>query len=166
MKRLTLLRHAKSSWADRGLSDFDRPLNKRGKLAAPLMGHRLLKQNIIPDIIVSSPAKRAAQTVKIIAKILNYPKQKIFWNKDVYEAEIVTLISVIRNINPTVNHTLLCGHNPSLTALSNLLSCHTINNIPTCGVVSYKLDIPTWERLSDGIGELIVFDFPKNLVLS
>ena len=163
MKTLTLLRHAKSSWADRGLSDFDRPLNKRGQIAAPLMGKRLVNKSIKPDIIVSSPAKRAAQTIKIICELVNYPKPKIVWNEKIYEASTSTLISIIQEINSELDHVLLCGHNPGFTDLSNLLTDKkNIDNIPTCGVVSINFDIQNWNHVSPGIGELSLFDFPKN----
>ncbi len=74
MKTLYIIRHAKSSWKDTTLDDFDRSLNKRGKLNAPLMGDRLKSKNIVPDLILSSPAKRAKKTAKIIAEKVEYAR--------------------------------------------------------------------------------------------
>ena len=91
MKRLYLVRHAKSSWKDPDLDDFDRPLNKRGKRDAPLMGQKLRQADVRPDLIVSSPAKRAAKTAKIMAGQIEYPVKKIIWDESLYAAGIVTL---------------------------------------------------------------------------
>jgi phosphohistidine phosphatase len=77
MKTIILVRHAKSSWKDLSLDDFDRPLNKRGKINAPLMGEKLKERQIMPDLILSSPAKRARKTATTIAKKIGYPKKKI-----------------------------------------------------------------------------------------
>ena len=161
MKRLTLIRHAKSSWAETGLSDFERPLNKRGHTAAPLMGGRLIKHHIKPDIMISSPAMRARETIMMIAKSLAYSVEEIIWKPQIYEAEISALTSVIREIENSYHHALLCGHNPGFTELANFLTNHHIENIPTCGVVSISFDTLKWEEISSETGNLILFDYPK-----
>ena len=82
MKTIILVRHAKSSWKDLRLDDFDRPLNKRGKKNAPFMGKILKARRTIPDLILSSPAKRAGKTARAIAKAIDYPKTKIIIDRN------------------------------------------------------------------------------------
>ena len=97
MKTIILVRHAKSSWKDLSLDDFDRPLNKRGKRNAPFMGKELKKRQIMPDLILSSPAKRARKTAVAIAKAIDYPKKKIKYNENMYHTSASYLLEMVRN---------------------------------------------------------------------
>ena len=117
MKTLYIIRHAKSSWSDISLDDFERPLNKRGKNDAPLMGTRLKHRDIMPDIIFSSSAKRAKMTAKIIANKIDY-KKKIVFKKRIYEADVNTLHNMLKNIDDKYNIAFLIGHNPGLNELA------------------------------------------------
>src|ERR1044072_9796764 len=112
-KKLLLLRHAKSSWDDPSLSDYDRPLNNRGKQNASTMGNFLKKENLIPDLIISSPAKRANKTADIIAKKSGYDKT-ILESKVLYAATIDDYRDVIQNIKNEYKSVLLVGHNPTI----------------------------------------------------
>ena len=159
MKKLYIIRHAKSSWKDFSLDDFDRPLNKRGKLNAPFMGGRLKQENVLPDIIMSSPAKRAKKTAKAIAGEIGF-SEKIIYDEDIYEASVYTLDKIIRSVDNAHNLVFLFGHNPSL----NMLVENYVNfeqNIPTCGIIAIEFDCNRWEDIDSSNAELISFDYPK-----
>src|SRR5689334_22986953 len=111
MKTLFLVRHAKSSWAHLSLNDFDRPLNARGKKDAPFMGEILYNQHILPDLLLSSPAKRAFSTAKKIAKAIGYKKKEINTDKDIYDADEDTLLKVIHRQDQKYDSIMLVGHN-------------------------------------------------------
>ena len=162
MKRLYLIRHAKSSWDDPDLADFERPLNKRGKEEAPAMGKRLKKSKVQPDLILSSPAKRALKTTKIIAKELDFPKKQTVTDEAIYEAGVSALLNVIRNIDDAFQQVLLCGHNPGLTDLAQYLTNVRIDNIPTCGVFCIDFDLQSWKKVTEGKGIFVFFDYPKH----
>src|SRR5687768_1175410 len=112
MKELILVRHAKSSWKDQDLTDFERPLNKRGKRDAPFMGGLLKKITQSPDLIISSPAARALSTAKIIAKELDFPVDKIKKDIKIYLAEEVELFKIVKKISDKHQRIILVGHNP------------------------------------------------------
>ena len=161
MKRLYLVRHAKSSWKDHNLDDFDRPLNKRGQRDAPVMGQRLAVRNICPDLIVSSPAKRALTTAKIIAREIHYPEKGIVTNESMYEAGSSHLLQVIRELDDLLAQVMLFGHNPSFTILAEELSRKVFDNIPTCGIVCLDFETESWQGIEAGKGALKFFDYPK-----
>lgn len=162
MKRLTLIRHAKSSWKYPELTDSERPLNKRGKRDAPMMGKRLATKKQFPDLIISSPANRAIKTAKAIAKELDYPLKKITQKKKVYMATVEELMTVIQKISDQHQHVMLFGHNPTLNDLSFYLTNHRVANIPTCGVFCIDFEIRSWKEVAREKGKFIYFDFPKN----
>lgn len=161
MKRLYLVRHAKSSWKDPELDDFDRPLNKRGKRDAPFMGQRLSEANVRPDLIISSPAKRAAKTAKIIAAQIAYPLKKIQWIESLYAAGTLILLQILREIDDSAEQAMLVGHNPGLTLLAELLTSEAVDNIPTSGVFALDLDLGSWTQAGEGNGIPVFFDYPK-----
>lgn len=165
MKTLYIIRHAKSSWDDQEIKDIDRPLNERGKRDAPRMGERLKEKSAIPDLMVSSPAKRALSTCKRIAEVLKYPEDKIKTEKDIYHASADGILRVIKNINDKHEVVMLFGHNPGLTDFANDFMAsrkNFIDNIPTCGIVCFKVDADFWKDVRFGEGELAFFDYPKS----
>lgn len=164
MKRLYLVRHAKSSWKYTDLRDFDRPLNKRGKRDAPFMGKLLAEDNVMPDLIISSPALRALSTAKKIAAELGYPVEKIETHKRLYESDTDDYLNVISQVPDTVETLMIFSHNPGLTILNNFLSDKRIDNIPTCGIVNIKININHWKDLDFEKGQLISFDYPKKFI--
>ncbi len=163
MLELFLLRHAKSSWDDPEVSDFDRPLNKRGKEDAPKMGEHLASVGVRPDLIVASPAKRAKKTAKAVARALGYDEERIVWKESIYEASPQTLLYLICALPQEAKRVMLVGHNPGLTMLANLLGDVTIDNIPTAGVVGIAFDAKTWDAACKMRGHTIMFDYPKKL---
>jgi phosphohistidine phosphatase len=161
MKTLYLVRHAKSSWDDPSLDDFNRPLNERGKKDAPRMGKRLKEREVTADLMISSPAKRALRTCKEVARVLDYPQEKIRTDKILYHADEDAFLSVLKSIKDPNEVVMVFGHNPGLTEFANSLFNETIMNIPTAGVVAGKLNIDSWSQVSVGCGEMLFFDFPK-----
>lgn len=162
MKTLTLIRHAKSDWGEPLLRDFDRPLNGRGKKDAPAMGRRLADLGFMPDLLVTSPAKRAMSTAKRITKAIGYPKQNIVTDERIYEAGLKTLMDVVNSLDDGADHVALIGHNPGFTELANHLTGKPIANIPTCGIVSIRFDLSHWGAVWEDSGQVVFFDYPKN----
>jgi len=163
MKYLTLIRHAKSDWSDAALSDFDRPLNERGKKAAPKMGKRIAIRGDIPDILLSSPAKRARKTTQLIARELDIPKTEVIYHPEIFEAKTKTLIKLISQLSG-YEHVALTGHNPGLSELADWLCPDSPEWLPTCAVLTVALDIDSWEKIKRRCGHILNYDFPKKAV--
>ncbi|HKJ07621.1 MAG TPA: histidine phosphatase family protein [Gammaproteobacteria bacterium] len=162
IKRLTVVRHAKSSWKHAGLSDFDRPLNGRGQRDAPLMGKRLAKRGLQPQRLVSSPARRALTTARVIAGEIGYPIEAIVTDRRIYEASVPDLLTVIGEQPGDCAELMLVGHNPGLTDLCNHIAPRSIENLPTGGAFCVQFRIADWQEVEWTTGELVFFDFPKN----
>ncbi len=160
MKTLYLVRHAKSSWKQPELTDYERPLNNRGINDAPLMGKILSGKGITPDLIISSPAKRAAVTAKIISSAIGYPEKNIEFNNNIYDATGGELLKIISQTDNNYNSIMIFAHNPGLTILQNNLSDRFIDNIPTCGVVALQLG-NSWNKAEINSAKFIFFEYPK-----
>jgi phosphohistidine phosphatase len=160
MKILTLIRHAKSDWSDPDLADFDRPLNGRGKRAAPLMGLRLSKRTELPELIFTSAAKRARKTAKLIAQQLQLDKEDIIIRSELYAACRTKLVECIQNFPDSV-HIALVAHNPELTELGQWLCSKSPEWLPTCALLTLKLKIEGWDQLERDCGEILNYDYPK-----
>ena len=161
MKRLTLLRHAKSSWRDPDLADFDRPLNKRGKRDAPRMGRRLAERGFVPDLLLVSPARRARLTVEAMIEHLATDNDRLIFDERIYMASASELVELLRDVAEDRLNVLLVGHNPGITDLANYLVGGRIENVPTCGVFSVELQVATWEELERSSARLLFYDYPK-----
>ena len=162
MKTIILVRHAKSSWKDLSLEDFDRPLNKRGKRNAPFMGEKLKARHIMPDLILSSPAKRARKTATAIAKAIAYPKKKIIFDDNMYHASATYLFKMVRNLDDQYETIMLFGHNPDLNNVANMwLKKNPVHNIVTTGVYCIKFNVNQWQEVRQGKGESVFYDYPK-----
>lgn len=162
MKTIILVRHAKSSWKDLSLDDFDRPLNKRGKKNAPFMGKKLKERQIMPDLVLSSPAKRARKTATVIAKAIGYPKKKIVFDDNMYHASAMYLFEMVRDLDDKYETIMLFGHNPDFNDLANmLLKKNLVYNIVTTGVYCIKLNVDQWQKVREGKGESVFYDYPK-----
>ena len=161
MKTLYLLRHAKSSWKDPTLADFDRPLNRRGKQNAPMMGQRLADRHECPEVMISSPAKRARKTGQLVAQELNYAVDAILFDPRIYEADPEMLLEVVRSLNDAWQEVMLIGHNPGFTELTNLLADYPLDNMVTCGLVKLELPISRWQETRPFSGTLLYYDYPN-----
>ncbi|MFK7773881.1 MAG: histidine phosphatase family protein [Saprospiraceae bacterium] len=160
MKKVYLIRHAKSSWEDPGLSDIERPLNNRGLRDGPFMSKMLKGENVNPDKLISSPANRAFTTATFFAKELNIPEQAIIVRKEIYHAYPEEVLNIIRNLSDADDVILLFGHNPCFTSLANQFSDEYIPNVPTCGIVKIEADVERWSDFEKK-GKLKTFYFPK-----
>lgn len=159
-KQLLLVRHGKSDWGNLDLKDFDRPLNKRGKENAPEMAERLVNKGFKPDLLVSSPAKRAKSTAKYFAEA--YCFEQIQYENTIYEANTTALLKVVNDLNDSADKVLMFGHNPGFTDFANELCNADIYNIPTAGMVLISFPFDSWQLVSRGTGDLVFFDYPKN----
>lgn len=161
MKKLYLIRHAKSSWRDLMQGDIDRPLNKRGKSDAPFMGKRLKKYGVQPDLLISSPAKRARKTARTVAREIGYPPKKIIFADKIYFGDLDDIFGIIRNISDSDKTVILVGHNPDITMLAEALTGRQVGNIPTCGIFCIDFKIESWREAVPGNGSFVFFDYPK-----
>ncbi len=164
MKTLYLIRHAKSSWDDLSIDDFDRPLNKKGKSNIRLIAKRLKEKNIFPDIIISSPAKRTKKTSEKICKILWYEKKKIIYDKWIYDNLMNWndfLVSIIKGIDRKCKHVFLVWHNPSLNEFASYLLWEDTWNIPTSWILAIKFDSIIWRTITNTKWKKDFFIYPK-----
>lgn len=163
MKILTLIRHAKSSWKDESLLDLDRPLNKRGRRDAPIMGQRLAERESYADLMISSPAARALATAEAIAEAIEYPEAEIVADERLYGADAFEWLEVIQGLDDGWDRVMCVGHNPGLTDLVDDLSPGQIGNVPTCGVVELKFDTDSWALVGRVEPAEVYFDYPKRM---
>lgn len=161
MKTLYLIRHAKSSWSNASLSDFDRPLNERGKHDAVTMGDRLLKQNILPDCIISSSSKRTKKTAKRITKALNFKFSNVQFKDELYHANHLTLMKTLCEVQDKYNSIFIIGHNPGISNFCDYLT-HQAIDFPTTGIAKITFEVDSWMEITSGYGVLEWFDYPKN----
>ena len=162
MKRLIVVRHAKSDWSLPGQEDWDRPLNPRGQRDAPAMARRLRSRRLKPDRILSSPAVRALATATIMARELRVAPALLQSVERLYLATPVDVLAVVRELGGAARHLMVVGHNPGITEFANRLSGgETIDNMPTCAVFTARFDIAAWDRLDWGQGKDGEFAYPR-----
>lgn len=163
MKRLTLVRHAKSSWAAPARPDRDRELAERGQRDVRIMGRRLVARRARPSLIISSPAIRAATTARAIANALGYPAEFLQLEEDLYLAPPEGIVDIIEAQSDAFSDLMIVGHNPGMTDLVNvLLPDLALDNLPTSGVVALDVPVDDWAQFSAGTAQLAYFDYPKN----
>jgi phosphohistidine phosphatase len=162
MKTLLLIRHAKSSWTDPDMDDFDRPLNKRGKANAPEMAQRLITRGMVPELIISSPAKRARTTAKIMANEWSYPKQAILLEEELYLCYAATFLKVITKIDDDIGAVAIFAHNPGITDFANYLTEEIrIDNVPTTGIFGIQADTDSWKDFDLAKKKFLFFEYPR-----
>lgn len=164
LRTLCFIRHAKSSWENAILEDIDRPLNARGESDAPAMALRLKEMHIRPDLIVTSPAKRARSTAKAFRKVFDLPKTDFITDLSLYDASPDDVIAVVQHLDNTKRSVFVFGHNPTFTFLANRFPGVRIDNVPTCGVFLVKTMVPTWDTWTPEISTFIGFHYPKQYV--
>lgn len=162
MKTLILIRHAKSSWDEQGVSDIDRPLNERGKKDAPEMAKRLRKQGVKVDKFISSPAERAFRTARFFAKEFDLKKEDIQVEKALYGAMPSQFEQMVASLKEKYNTVVFFSHNPGITDYANTLSTVHTDNIPTCGIFAVQADVETWEAFAKAEKKFLFYDYPKN----
>ena len=161
MKQLLLIRHAKSSWDDPSLSDFERPLNERGKKDAPEMAKRLRDKKIEIDAVVSSPAKRARQTAKYFVKKFDLKKKNVVLESKLYEAGDENFYEVVENLKNKWDSVAIVSHNPGITSFAHSLTEIKVDDMPTCSVFAFKISADRWKDFRDARKEFLFFDYPK-----
>ncbi|MBB6609907.1 histidine phosphatase family protein [Pontibacter sp. Tf4] len=162
MKTLYILRHAKSSWEFEELSDHDRPLNKRGRTDATLMGRELSSRGVLPELIVSSPAVRAITTATLVGRELGYDPDDVVIDDRIYGADKNTLLEVVQETPLEHENMMIIGHNEAITDFANMLSPEVVGSIPTAGIIALTFECESWYEISRDNAEFLFFDFPKN----
>jgi phosphohistidine phosphatase len=170
MLTLSLLRHAKSSWADPRLDDIDRPLNKRGETDAPRMGAFMARHGLVPDLILCSPAVRTRQTLDLVLPRLK-ASPEIAYEDALYPGAPAAVLKRLRKVAPRVGHAMIVGHNPGLQVLALTLAGSgaeadlqaLAEKLPTAGLAVIELDGGSWARIKAGGGRLKLFTAPKRL---
>lgn len=166
-RELLILRHAKSDWGSGATTDFERPLNKRGKHDAPRLGRWLHQQGLIPDRVISSPARRAKQTVQRVCHELGIDPETIVWEPRIYEAELAALLGALATHAGEARRVLLVGHNPGLDhLLRHLVPDAPVNEdgkLLTTAALA-RVELPDdWQNLSQGSGVLRQMVRPRDL---
>jgi phosphohistidine phosphatase len=161
MKRLYVLRHAKSSWDDASLADYDRPLNDRGLETAPFMGRLMRERGYLPDAVLSSPASRARTTAKLASEAAG-GRSPILFDERIYEASPQTLVKVLSTVDDNASSAMVVGHNPGMEGLVRFLTGETAA-MPTAGLAVMDLDIENWNKIDQLSGKLVEVLRPKEV---
>ena len=156
MKKLFLVRHAKSDWENPHLKDIERPLNERGYANANSLSYQ---RRIKPDLIISSPAVRAFTTALLFARNLNYNANTIILKQELYESTVNDYVSVFSEIDNKYDTVMLFGHNPTISDLVGQLTQSSNILMPTCCIAGINFDVKNWNEIK--IGNLFLFDYPK-----
>lgn len=160
-KQLLLIRHAKSSWADFSIKDFDRPLNDRGKKDAPVMAKRLVDKKIAIDAFISSPAKRARKTAEYFIAEYEQQKKEIIFIDELYLATPSVFASIVGKVSDQYNTIAVFSHNNGITDYANTLTDTRIDEMPTCSIFAVKADVQSWTGFANAKKEFWFFDYPK-----
>ena len=159
MKKLYIVRHAKSSWKE-GVDDYDRGLKKRGKLNSPFMAGKLISRGAKIEHIICSSAKRTKKTTALMNEVLGLSSSHIELKKELYLASPKTIITQIQKTSDRVNELMIVAHNPGVTQVVNFLANEHFENIPTAGIACILFDIDSWEEIKNN-GKLGFFVYPK-----
>jgi phosphohistidine phosphatase len=160
-KIVTAIRHAKSSWADPTLSDRKRPLNGRGKIAAPAIGQYLMKLDHKPDLIISSPAKRAYKTAVLVARELGYPAEEIKIDDRLYLEGTEAVNQVLKEVDDSLGSVFFVSHEPIISEFCDMQCGLNALKYPTAGVCAMSFDIKSWSKFGKQSGEKLFFVIPK-----
>jgi phosphohistidine phosphatase len=168
MRRLMLLRHAKSDWSASGRPDRERTLSARGAKAAPLVGRYLAEHDLIPDHAIVSTAQRTRQTWQLLGDKVTQPPGVTFDDR-IYEAAPADILAAIADAPKAATKLLVVGHNPGLQSLALLLAGSgsgkarkaLLEKYPTGGLAVFDFDLPDWTQLAPGSGRLERFITPR-----
>lgn len=166
MKHILLLRHAKSSHEDSSLDDFDRLLAKRGLKDAPVMGKFVQNRGYVPDLIISSPAKRARQTAELFADASGADKENIRWDEDFYYGSSYDYLEAIQQCDEGLGSVMLVGHNPKMEETVSLLCSDQrsyIARMPTAALVCFEHPAVQWKQVKEGTARIKWMMIPKLL---
>jgi len=145
------MRHADARWKDAGVSDLERPLNRRGISAAEAMARRLMELELVPDLLLVSPARRTQQTAEIVARELSLPARRLLREEALYLASATDLMKVVQATGPRVAHLLIIGHNPGVSELVQLLVPQGGSaGLPAAALCSIAFEAPHWSGIGPG----------------
>ncbi|HLM00171.1 MAG TPA: histidine phosphatase family protein [Pyrinomonadaceae bacterium] len=164
MKTLFILRHAKSSWDNPDLTDFERPLNERGRRAAPFIGNLMRERRLRVDLILSSPAIRARQTASLVGEAAGFAAE-IRCDERIYEARPQSLLYLLAETGDEFDSVLLVGHNPGLEGLIKILTGGG-SSMPTAALAEIELNIDSWSKIAADAGKLNSLVRPKDKMKS
>lgn len=163
MKLILILRHAKSSWKETGISDHSRPLNRRGIKAAPRMGQVLFQEDLVPDVILSSTARRARETADLVADASGF-EGEIHYLESFYHADPSDYLDALRSLHSDINTAMIVGHNPGMEMLLEMLTGED-ERLPTAALALIQLPIQNWSQLTDEAeGDLLNLWLPRTLM--
>jgi phosphohistidine phosphatase len=161
MKQLLLVRHAKSSWANAGQVDFDRPLNDRGHSDAPTMANRMIEKGVSIDMIISSKALRAFTTATYFANAYHIAPSHIIQHDFLYHASPEKFAKAIALIPDEINTAAIFAHNPGITEFVNQLTPTQIDDMPTCAIFAITLQTDSWKNWATAKKEYWFAEWPK-----
>ncbi len=170
MRSLTLLRHAKSSWDDDSLDDFDRPLNERGRKAAKAMGRHLAKAGARFDLILASPAQRVVETIEAL-KAGGWKDGPVRFDRAIYDSSSHDLVELVRSTPANIERLMLVGHNPAMGTLAMQLTeddekglrASVSQKYPTGALAEIELDVDRWVQVGPQCGRFVEFTAPRSL---
>ena len=165
MKRLYLIRHAKSSWNSPELSDHDRPLNERGNADAPEMAERLALQPLANPHVLISSAKRTQETWQHIAAATGIEEKNTTVLEQLYLAPAQVMMQCIANLPDDCETAIVIGHNPGISELAGYTGADVVTMV-TAQVVGLEVHVEQWSHLSAGTGDIVYFDYPKQHLTS
>jgi len=161
MRRLTLMRHADARWQDAGLSDLERPLNRRGIAAAEAMARRLLELALVPDLLLVSPARRTRQTGEILARVLSLAERLVIPDETLYLASAPDLLKVVQGTGPRVGHLLVVAHNPGVSELvQQLVPEGEASGLGTAALCSITFESDHWTTIGVAAVKDVVRESP------
>jgi phosphohistidine phosphatase len=152
VKRLTLMRHGDAQWKDPEVADFARPLNRRGQSEAESMARRLMELALVPDLIVTSPARRTAQTAEILAHELSLPPRSIQHEEPLYLGGAQDILKLVKTIGPRVAHLMVIGHNPGISEVAHLLAPRgDMGGLATAALCTMTFEIDQWAAIAPSL---------------
>ena len=164
MKRLTLIRHANADWKNPSVPDFERPLNKRGLTEAESLGKQLLEQELVPDLVLTSPARRTQQTTEILARKLTLAARLLKPQEILYLATIDDILALVRGTGPKVEHLAIVGHNPGISEVAKHLAPGVITaDLTTGAACALTFTTRSWANLAPPAARAVQFEPPSKL---
>ncbi|MCI5055707.1 MAG: histidine phosphatase family protein [Flavobacteriales bacterium] len=166
MKSVIVARHAKSTWKDKFIEDIDRPLKERGIFDAYDIASKLKEKEVVPDLMLSSPATRALHTAIIFSRLLDYPLYRLAIHSEIYSANLIDLMELIERTSDEFDTIMMFGHDPSFTNLVNRLANLDLEKVATTGTVKINFQIDSWTEISKKKGKLAFYLKPNRALNS
>jgi len=165
VKRLTLIRHGNADWKNAGVADFDRPLNKRGIGESEAIGKLLLEQELVPDLLLASSARRTQQTSEIVARKLELAARRVKLTENLYLAPCEDILTIVRATGPRVQHLAIVGHNPGLSELAKFLAPKDvpIPDLTTGAACTLTFAVRSWTSLAPPALRAVQYEPPAKL---